>query len=127
MSTEFKPAIVARFKTDTEGNPVFVTDGDTKHYEVTIGVENAPQETYAATFELDPTYYDPIQTVRPDTEGQFSLETTSYGDYDVTVRLRTKEGEIPLADSLKRALQRSYGTAPANPALMSALTDIEKN
>lgn len=124
MPEPAKPVIVAEFVTDAAGNPLFIDEGGTKHYKLKIDVENAPEDAYAATFELDPTYYDPVQTLRPNPAGQFSLKTTSYGDYDLTVRLRTRAGDIPIADSLTRALQRSYRETPSNEALRAALTDI---
>jgi hypothetical protein len=72
-----------------------------------LEVENPPQDAYAATFELDPADYDPRRTLVPDPDGRFRFATHSYGNYDVKVWLRTKEGEIRIDEDLKGALERS--------------------
>jgi hypothetical protein len=127
MAPEIKPQIIAHFEMDEQGNPLFVKDGNVKHYNLMIEVENSPPEAYAATFELYEDFYDPVQTLRPDRNGRFSLKTTSYGDYDVKVRLRTKEGDIPIADTLARALRRSYAESSTSPALKQAIVDLGEN
>lgn len=122
-----KPMIIAHFETDEQGNPIFIQDRNKKHYSVTIEVKDSPQDAYAATFELYEDYYDPVQTLRPNKQGQFTLKTTSYGDYDVKVRVRTKEGDIPIADTLASALRRGSVDAPDNPLIQQALIDIAGN
>ena len=102
-----KPQLIAHFETTEDGKPKFVMGKSRRNYRVVFEVENAPQDTYAATFELDPTYYDPRRTLLPDREGRFRLALNSYGNYDVKVWLRTKEGEIRIDDNLRGALERS--------------------
>ena len=127
MPATMPPEIRARFALDAAGNPQFefVEEDQKKHYKLMLEVENLPADVYAATFELDPTYYDPVQTVRPDDQGRVRLETTSYGDYRLKVRLRTKEGEIQVVDSLVGALRRSQPDMPANPAIVQAIAEIQ--
>jgi hypothetical protein len=124
VSTEQIPRLIARFETDAEGKPRFTQDSDKRHYRLVFEIENAPPDAYAATFELHPTYYDPVRTVTADQDGKIRLETSSYGDYLLKVLLRTKKGEIPIADTVSHALQKSHATAN-NPALDQALADIE--
>lgn len=126
MTQDRPPRLVARLETDQSGRPAFVKGDDKRHYKLVFEVENAPKDTYAATFELDPTYYDPMRTVSPGDDGQFRLQTTTYGDYDLQVRLRTKTGEIPLIDSVSRALQRWRSDAgpKSDPAVDEAISYI---
>ncbi len=114
-----------RFETDDLGNPRFVKDDGTRHYRLLFELENLPPDVYAATFELHPSYYDPVRTVRPDREGRVRMKTTSYGDYDLKVRLRTKDGEIRMIDGLVKALKRARPTMPPNPAIDQAIADLD--
>jgi|SRR5215471_12413813 len=125
MPATMPPEIKARFELDAAGNPQFIEQDQKKHYKLMLEVENLPEDVYAATFELDPTYYDPVQTLRPDDQGRVRLETTSYGDYRLKVRLRTREGEIQVVDNLARALKRSQPEMPANPAIDRAIAEIQ--
>jgi hypothetical protein len=119
------PRLKADFIFDSRGDPTFVADEEKKHYYIKFEVENVPPDVYAATFELHPTYYDPVRTIFPDSNGHIELATTSYGDYDLKVRLRTKEGrEVPVTDSLANMLQRNRAAMPSNPTIDSAIADI---
>ena len=119
-----QPFLTARFQTDERGAPEFVEANGLRHYKVVFQVKDPPEGAYAATFELDPTYYDPMRTLRPDPDGGFQLETTAYGDYDVKVRLRTKEGVVPLLGNLKRALEHSRESMGPNSAIDEAIEYI---
>lgn len=119
------PRLVASFETDNYGNPAFVRRGDKNHYRVSFEVEDAPPSAYAATFELAPDYYDPVRTLRPDADGKFRLKTTTYGDFDVKVVLRTSDGkEQTLMANLKSALEKSLKSAAGQPKFIEALNDI---
>jgi hypothetical protein len=121
------PRLSAQFKTNDKGEPAFVEADGRKHYRIVFEVLNPPSDAYAATFELDPTYYDPVRTLSADADGAFRLETTSYGDYDVKVRVRTKSGDVPLAGSLARALEQSRERMTPSPAVDSAIAYISKH
>jgi hypothetical protein len=125
MTSMTTPMLAVRFETDADGNPKFVKDAEKKHYRLLFEVENAPSDVYAGTFELHETYYDPIRTIRPDSDGRIRMKTTSYGDYGLKVRLRTKQGEIQLADSLVDALKRTRPQMPSNPSIDDAIADIQ--
>lgn len=122
-----QPEIVARFETDAEGLPEFNQGSDKKHYKLVLEVKNAPPDVYVAQFELDPTYYDPLRTVRPDDEGRFVLRTTSYGDYPVTVTLMSSQGTYEMRERLSQALAKGMSDAAPSPTLKAALTEIETN
>lgn len=118
------PVLAANFILDGDGKPLFSESGGHRHYAITLAVKNVPSSAYGATFELDPTYYDPIRSASP-TGGVAEIETTSYGDYIVTARLNSKEKAPALRTSLSRALRETH--ADGGPAFEKALRDIMEN
>lgn len=124
MSAENAPRITAKFETDEKGEPEFVDAGGRKHYRIVLEVQNPPSDAYLATFELDPSYYDPYRTRSLTEDGTFRLETTSYGDYDLKVRLRTKRGEVPLTAHLSSVLAQSSKSFKPSPAVDKAIDYI---
>jgi hypothetical protein len=128
MSTTVRPQLVARFLEDQSGKPAYIESDGKRHYRIVLEIQNAPRDAYAATFELDPSYYDPARTLGRDSDGMFRLETTSYGDYDVHVKLRTKEGEVPLPDvPLSSALASTQESFVTDPEKRSAIDYIARN
>ncbi|MFN3658314.1 MAG: pYEATS domain-containing protein [Pseudolabrys sp.] len=125
MAASSAPQLTAHFETDDSGKPVFVNRGGRKHYNLVFEVENMPENVYAGTFELHESYYDPVRTLRPD-RGKLELKTTSYGDYDLKVRLRTPDGEILVADNVVNALKRARETMPDNHDIDDAIAEIKK-
>ncbi len=120
-SSSTSPQLLARIKTSADGNPDFYVRNGKKHYRIVLEVDNAPANAYAATFELDPTYYDRLRTKSPDSDGKFRLETSTYGDYNIGVSLRTIDGREPsFRTSVKAALERVQENL-ANP---EAVKDI---
>jgi len=120
-----EPKLIAQFEMDPDGAPKIIDARGKKHYKIVFKVKDAP-EAYAATFELDPSYIDPVRNVSPDTIGEFALKTTTYGDYAVKVLLQTKEGQLQLTDSVSNALSR--GTGPERSALIDeALAYIKEH
>ena len=113
MTSDTSPKLTVRLETDPAGRPVVLAGPDHRHYKVVFEVENAPPDTYAATFDLDPeTYSDPSRTLRPDAKGRFLLKTTTYGDYPLVVRLRRSRGEdIMLRANVASGLRAAHGPA----------------
>jgi len=111
MQDDTQPKLTMQLKLDTAGNPTFVEDSEHRQYNVILEVENAPPDAYAATFELDSaTSYDAVHTRSPDSDGRFRLETTTYGDYPVVVRLHRSNGEdLVLKEGFNRGLRRTHG------------------
>jgi hypothetical protein len=121
-----EPELLIRLTTDAEGRPLVVS-GNTPftHYGVEFEVENPPEDTYAATFELDSTNVNPVRTLPPDSNGKFRLVTSTSGDYPVVVRLRTKHGrEVTLKESVAKALRKGAVGFTVTPAYLDALNDI---
>lgn len=117
------PKLIARFAPDKDGKPSFVsTEDGRRHYKVEFALEETPPDVYAATFELHPTYYDPVRTVRPEPDGKVALQTTAYGDYDLKVRLRTKEGVQVVNANLVEALKRGESAESDQPGVLEALS-----
>ena len=124
MIANDSPRLIARFETDERGAPAYRVGKDRRHYKIVLEVENPPADAYAATFELDPSYYNPVRTLPPGSDGKFRLETSSYGDYQVMVKLRTKQGDVPVANTLSSALQSSQQRVVANPEISEAIAYI---
>ena len=119
------PKVTVRLATDDAGKPEIAATDDFTHYNVVFEVENAPADTYAATIELDrSTYYDPVRTLTPDENGKFRLETTTYGDYPLIVRLHRKNGDLVISEGLARALRRSRASMPDSPEIDTAVSYI---
>ena len=126
MSQDHEPDLIVRFETDAKGEPKKQTVSGRNIYTVVFEIKDVPDDVYAATFELDPSYYDPLRTLRPDPAGNIRLETNTYGNYDVNVRLRTKRGEtVVLRGNLLDRLRRSSDVQ--NPAVAEAISYIAQH
>lgn len=119
MST---PTIRATFELDAAGLPTAEETGDLRHYHIKLHVDGAPPDTYAVTYLLDPSYHSPVREVR-DSEAAFEEHLTSYGDYTVQAKIRTRDGVTTIAVPLSTALGQSYGKAPSS-AIAEALKNI---
>lgn len=114
------PELLARLATDERGQPSAVPGKRVTHYRVEFEVRNPPPDTYAATFELDESYPDRIRTLPPNPDGQFRLRTTTYGDYPVVVRLRTRKGEqVVFTESVANALRRGMDETAGAPVRLA--------
>jgi hypothetical protein len=99
------PTIKATFELDERGQPLLVQRDNLNHYRIRLQVEGAPEDTYAVTYVLHETYYAPVRESR-DRAHEFAEELTSYGNYTVQAKIRTKN-ECPLVvtSSLSEALR----------------------
>ncbi len=119
-----RPLIKATFDLDESGNPVLVESGKLKHYRIRLQMEGVPEDTYAVTYVLDDSYYEPIRESRK--AGQFFEKLTSYGDYTVQAKIRTKAGVLNVATPLSKALSAGH-EQQITPAIEAALSDIKDN
>jgi hypothetical protein len=122
---ERQPAIKATFRLDTQGKPLRIQQGDQKHYEIRLHVEGAPEDTYAVTYLLHETYYEPVRE-SVNAVQNFAEDLTSYGDYTVQAKLRTKQGIVTIASPLSQALAEGH-QGQCTPAIEAALKDISSN
>jgi hypothetical protein len=129
MPIEAEPKLTVQLKLDGSGNPIFVQGPEHRRYDVILEVENVPPDAYAATFEFDPsTTYDAFHTLRPKPDGGFHLETTTYGDSPVVVRLRrSKGGDLLLMEGIARGLRRTHATAGDLAPFREALSYIAEH
>jgi len=128
MPESSEPKITVRLETDPQGKPICTPDDSKRHYEIVFEIENPPTDTYSATFELDPSYYDSVREVQPDKDGKIRLKTTTFGDYPVIVHLhRTSGKDIPLREGVARALKRGRTNLPDDPQIDDALSYIAEN
>jgi hypothetical protein len=123
---QMKPTLEAEFILDDQGIPVAIQAGDRTHYKIRLFVNDAPDDTYAVTYQLHESYYDPVRETRDRSNG-FEEEITSYGDYTIQARLRTKKNVETLADSLGGALTRHHSPPSSNSAIENALRNIREH
>ncbi len=119
----FEPKIAAQFELDDKGTPKAITKGSNKHYNIQLRVLDAPDDTYAVTYNLHKSYYDPAREVL-DKASAFKEELTSYGDYTVTAKVRTKQGVVTVATPLSQALEAGHASG-MSAAVAHALEDIK--
>lgn len=119
------PIVTAKFILDESGKPKAIIDSGVKHYAIRLQVQDAPEDTYAITYKLDDSYYEPIrESLIKDTN--FTTDVTSYGDFTVRADVRTKQRVVPVALDLSKALKLSYASS-LTPDIAAALKDIESN
>jgi hypothetical protein len=119
------PKLTVRFEADQQGSPKFVEAGSKRHYRVVLEVENPPADADAATFELDESYYDPNRTMQRDTDGNFRLKTTTYGDYALVVRIHRRAGpDLILKGGVARGLKQRYPSSAATDPVREAVSYI---
>jgi hypothetical protein len=116
------PRILARF-VEENGAPKYDETADRRHYHIEIFGEALPPDTYAVTYMLDPTYFDPVRESENREQG-FKEEVTSYGDYPFTAKIWRKPVPEFLKASLQDALRAYYRERPATPAVNEALAWI---
>jgi pYEATS domain-containing protein involved in immunity len=117
------PKIRAEFVLDPGGRPRAENRDNRNHYKIRLFVADVPQDTYAVTYKLHPSYYNPVREVRRGTN-EFEEVITSYGDYVVKAEMRSKKSVDIDATDLSRALKETYGPTPAGP-ISEAIQDLE--
>jgi hypothetical protein len=117
------PKLIANFVLDSAGKPKSVERNGIKHYFLRLGVEDLPEDAYAVTYKLDESYYDPIRESRERADS-FAEELTSYGDYVVQAKVRSKQGVEPIAENLSRALEIGHA-GNRTPEIEAALEEIK--
>jgi len=119
------PMLLAKFVIDSSGFPKAGYGGPPIHYYIRLMVKDAPDDTYAVTYELHETYYEPVRESRRSNE-DFVEEITSYGDYLVRAIVRGKSQTQTLVAELSEALARGH-LNEKSPAIDEALNDIRMN
>ena len=119
---KLRPEIKATFELDDHGDPVAIKRGDLNHYRIRLNLENAPEDTYAVTYTLHESYYEPVREAR-DKANKFEEDLTSYGDFVIQAQVRTREGIITTTVPLSTALAESQDEQ-ITAKIESALLDI---
>lgn len=117
--------LLAKFVIDSSGIPKAGYSGPPIHYYIRLMVKDAPDDTYAVTYELHETYYEPVRESRRSSE-DFVEEITSYGDYLVRAIVRGKSQTQTLVAELSEALARGHLNEKSS-AIEKALNDIRMN
>jgi hypothetical protein len=118
------PRICAEFQLDEKGRPIATTRNNLKHYKIRLFMESVPQDTYAVTYKLHESYYNPTREVRRGNP-KFEELITSYGDYIVKAEVRGKKSFDLEAVELSQALKESYGPNLAGP-IREAIDEIKE-
>jgi hypothetical protein len=121
------PQLRAEFVTDANGTPETVHGEGVDHFRIKLFVDDAPDGTHAVTYELDPTYFDPVREVRAGVQ-RFEQEITSYGDYELSARVRHRGRTEYLGTSLTKALEGTYGSGAEiqSPAVRDAIDRLKE-
>src|SRR5262245_23996833 len=117
--------LVARFVTDQSGQPIYDSFGDKRHYHIELSVRNAPADTYAVTYHLHSSYFDPIRECS-DKKSGFREQITSYGDYTVQAKVRGLKERVFLEGMLTKLLEQSYAAEKKNQDIDSAIEWLKK-
>lgn len=114
------PEIVAQFLLDQSGSPKSPEKG---FYVVQLSLAGADPATYAVTYHLHPTFYDPVREIRD--APSFKERIITYGDFLIRARVRSRGQNVILERSLSAALKESH--KDPNDAVKKALDDIRSN
>jgi transcription initiation factor IIF auxiliary subunit len=121
MTEQHEPRIRAEFVLDKEKKDPIEVEGN---YRIKLFVEGAPDDTYAVTYKLHESYYDPLREARE--RPNFEEEITSYGDYAVRAVIQRMKKSEEISETLSTALRRTYGDNPP-PGINSAIQHIRAN
>jgi transcription initiation factor IIF auxiliary subunit len=102
-----EPMIQARLILNNEGKPEIV---GWRSYKIELSVKGVPEDTFAVTYFLHETYYDPVRESH-DQKSNFSEELTSYGDFEIKAKIRAKSSSILISRQLSDALQETHGSS----------------
>ena len=118
---ESRPTITAEFVEGPQGPEGFKHEG-VEFFRIRLGVSDLPDSTYAVTYTLHDTFFDPVREAREKTGFMEEIET--YGDFTVYAKVRTRQGVVSLKRQLSEALAEKL---PADSRYMTALTELQKN
>ena len=120
--TESQPKLRAAFVLDSQKKLIVSQSGSRRNYKIKLFLENLPPDTFAVTYRLHESYYNPIREVR-DKTGGFEHTITSYGEFIVTSKIRTTSFSKELTKSLYQALKYTHGSEN-DSSIVQALEDI---
>ena len=120
--------LLAEFQLE-KGRPSYIEGANNKHYYIRLFTDSPPEDALTITYQLDPSYKNPIRVV-PRGTPDFSEYATAYGDYVVSVfgRRQKDESAVELLTSrtLTDALRDHYGSN-MSPEIEAAIQDIAAN
>jgi len=129
---EDHPELHARFH-ETRKGLAFYKDAGNRCYEMSIWVENAPEDTRKVVFDiLHETVKDTPWTIKRKANAVREFETKDvalYGDVDIWARGVAKDGGSlwKLKTTLYESLLNHYGDSRNDPDVAEALTKIRDN
>jgi hypothetical protein len=109
-----RPELVARFDLSPTGEIQAIVRPKHRHYRLLLSVRGTSDDTYAVTYQLHESYRDPVRE-SVDRTNDFQLAFTSYGDFVVQAKVRSKSGTVTLARSLSAALTDGHEGSMSGP------------
>jgi hypothetical protein len=121
--------LIARFRTDSDGVPLFEEDEDgTKHYVIDISLRSPKKSSIDKVVYLmeDPSFADDPKAVSKNRAMDFKQGVSSYGDVPVLVSVEM-DGEVYEQRAwLSNMLTNGYAGQP-EPAVQSAIKRLKIN
>jgi hypothetical protein len=117
-----EPIIKAEFVLDKDGKPIISGD---RHYAIKLSTKEVPDDTYAVTYFLHDSYYDPVRESQ-EKKTDFAEDLTSFGDYEIKAKIRAKNSSVLISRQLSDALKETHGSSN-DPDIKKALQKIESS
>ena len=108
--------------------PIFSESGKYKNYKIIYRLKSARKdEIKKVVYLLDSSYHNPIRESK-DSANDFMLQTTTYGEYSLSVEVDFKNGRESARDnfSVTKLLRQNYESTN-NESITEAIDYISKN
>lgn len=126
MTTVMSPPadIEMEFVLDDAGKPKSIQKRR-KHYYIRAHIENVPNDVYAVTYLLDPSFASPMREIR-DKANSFPLTIATYGNFILQAEIRGMDGTRRTGRSIEKALKARYYDS-TDSDIRKAIEDISNN
>jgi hypothetical protein len=118
-------SISVKFLLDEKGDPLFIDDGQKRHYKIVVFAKTFPEDVYAVEYQLDSSYVNPFR-IQDNRDKNFEFQTTTYGDYSISASLLGKKQNYLTSCIISKALEEN-NEQPLNPNLGEAIGRIKAN
>lgn len=121
---ESSPTIRVELVLDTEGKPLYIGEGEIKHFRIRVWSENLPGDIYSVKYNLHSSYVNPVR-VETEAEKAFQFFTTTYGDYSVSASFMGKTKNYTHSCIVSKALLESH--PQQTPEIQGAIMSIREH
>ncbi|HEX7845736.1 MAG TPA: pYEATS domain-containing protein [Chitinophagaceae bacterium] len=120
-----RPEIQIAFRTNENGDPLYIDDKGTRHFKIRISIQNIPGDSYAVNYQLHPSYISSFREQR-NREEDFAFNTTTYGDYIISAEVMGKKINTIASGLVSDLINKYYsGSGAVNNAVTAAITKIK--